>query len=461
MKTKRDFLVLMIIAVVVITVFTSTAAEAAQKERKLEERKGEIRHIEEAQDGWVGFPDWLKMGAYLRLRSVYDNNRGLDKNAAGHDRYNLRYRARVWARILLSEDVDFNIRLMTEPRYNFRPDLDHPFTRNEGLFDRFNVTLRNAFDLPLTATVGRQDLWLGSGWLIIDGTPLDGGRSGYFDALRFTYDLKDNTTADLIWVENHANTSEWIRPFNDENFDISEQDEQGLILYLSNKSLDQTRFDGYFLYKREHDRRRATGTEGETYTIGSFIHSDIDDHWQSCVELAAQFGHKNGKDLSGFATNSWLAYHFNDEKKNSIQFGYEYLSGSDDPDKYFDRVWGRLDQWSRIYTGPIDSIDGRAYDSSNLHRFVVNWISNPTRKTELDTSYHMLFADENPSTGGTGGLSKSGCFRGQLLRGQLKYRVNKNFYHRAEAELFFPGDFYNDERNDVAVFLRYEIIFTW
>ena len=316
--------------------------------------------------------------------------------------------------------------------------------------------------MPLTITAGRQDLWLGSGWLIIDGTPRDGGRTGYFDALRFTFDLEDkDTTADFIWIDNYADSAKRIRPFNDYNFDLIEQDERGAIFYLSNTSLDHTRLDAYFIYKNDHKRIASSGTEGETYTIGSFIHSDIDDHWQSCVELAAQFGHKNGKSLGAFATNNWLAYRFNDEKENRLQFGYEYLSGDDDTDKYFDRVWGRLDQWSRIYTGVIDSIDGRAFDSSNLHRFAANWISKPTKKTELDTSYHLLFADQNPSTGGTGGLSKSGCFRGQLLRGQLKYFVHKNLYHRLEAELFFPGDFYNDDRNDVVVFLRYGIIFTW
>ncbi len=40
--------------------------------------------------------------------------------------------------------------------------------------------------MPLTATVGRQDIIEGVGWLVMDGTPLDGSRTVYFDAARFT-----------------------------------------------------------------------------------------------------------------------------------------------------------------------------------------------------------------------------------------------------------------------------------
>jgi len=57
-------------------------------------------------------------------------------------------------------------------------------------------------------------------------------------------------------------------------------------------------------------------------------------------------------------------------------------------------------------------------------------------------------------------MSKSGNFRGQLLKTMLKYKPCKNIEHRLEAELFLPGDFYNDTRNDPAVFVRYGFYWT-
>jgi hypothetical protein len=407
--------------------------------------------------------DWLELGGDFRFRLVYDNARKLDKEALGHDRINVRFRARARAKIKLTDDLDFNIRLVAEPRYYIRPpSMDKQFVDHEVLFDWLNLTWRNAFDLPLTVTVGRQELKLGSEWLITDGTPLDGGRTNFFDALRFTYNLEDyNTTADLIWVENHGDTAKWLKPFNDRDIDLAEQDEQGAILYLAQKTGKDSGRDLYFIYKHDSRRNRSSGSEGEIYTIGFRKYGRLDEHWQYSMEFAPQFGHKNGKSLGAFGTNNQLIYNFNDEKENKIYLGYEYLSGNDDPDKNFDKVWGRIDTWSVLYQGCIDSIDGREYDSSNLHRVYMDWATSLTEKVQLKSGYALLFADDNTYKGGTGGMSKSGNFRGQLVRVQITYKVNDHIEHRLEGELFGPGDFYNDDKNDPAVFARYNLVFTW
>ncbi len=405
------------------------------------------------------FP-WLEIGLEFRFRVVYDDARKLDREAVGHDRLNTRYRGRLQVKIKQSENVDYNIRIVSEPRYYHRPpSMDKQLIYHEGLVDRLNVTWRNVFDQPVAAVIGRQDIKLGGGWLVIDGTPLDGGRTAYFDALRLTSELNDpNTTADLIWVENYADTAKRLKPINDRDFDLCEQDEQGVIVYLSNKTAEYSSVDGYFIYKHDHDRKTASGYQGEIYTLGALIGKMLNDHWHFYLEFAPQFGHKDGKELSAFGSNSQLTYHFNDDDKNQLYVGYEYLSGDDDPDKNFDRLWGRVDTWSVLYQGTIDSIDGRAYDDSNLHRIHCGWITEPTDKVELKAHYHLLFADENTMAGGTGGLSKRGIFRGQLVRAQIKYKVNEYISHRVEGELFFPGNFYNRDRNDTAAFLRYGLV---
>jgi hypothetical protein len=406
---------------------------------------------------------WLELGGDFRFRVDYDNARKLDKEAVGHDRINTRYRPRVQAKIKFSEDVDFNIRLMAEARYYHRPSsMDKQLIDHEAIFDRFNLTLRKVFDLPMTAVIGRQDITLGSGWLITDGTPRDGGRTAFFDAMRFTYNLeKYDATADIIWIQDHADSAKWLKPFNDRDFDLVEQDEQGAILYLTQKTSKDAGRDLYLIYKHDNKRIASSGYEGEIYTIGTRLYGRFNERWQYSFEFAPQFGHKNGKSLNAFGTNNQFIYNLNDEKKNKIYLGYEYLSGNDDKDKNFDRLFGRVDTWSVLYQGCIDSIDGRAYDNSNLHRVYADWETNLTEKTNLRCGYNLLFADDNTSAGGTGGLSKSGNFRGQLLRSVLKYKVSKNITHFLEGELFFPGDFYNNSRNDVAVFARYGILFTW
>jgi len=406
---------------------------------------------------------WLEIGADARFRMIRERARKLDKNTKSDDRFWQRYRARLWTRMNLADVMDFNMRIVTEPRYyGRRDDLEHRFIRHEALFDRFNIELKNVFGLPVTAKIGRQDLQLGSNWLILEGTPLDGSRTSYFDAARFTCNLDEyDSTLDIIWVDNHADSGRWLKPFNDRNLDIAEQDERGIIAYLSNRLDKNAQIDGYFIYKNDRNRNRANGTEGNIYTLGSMIKGFIDDKWGYQIEVAPQFGHKNGKELGAFGSNNRLSYNLHDKKDNIFHVGYEYLSGNKDPDKHFDRVWARESRYSDLYNGCIDSIDGRELDGSNLHRPNFGWSIRPTDKMQIVTDYSLIFADKNTRDAGTNGMSKHGKFRGQLVKLQVKYKFNKHVHNRFTAECFLPGNFYNRDRNDVAMFLRYGIVFTW
>ncbi len=406
---------------------------------------------------------WLSLGGDLRLRAIRERARKLDKNNRGDDRFWQRYRGRVWAKAEPFEGVELNLRVVTEPRYYCRRDLPHPLIREEALFDRLHLRWENVLGVPLTATIGRQDLFLGAGWLVREGTPMDGSRTMFFDAIRFTYKWQEaDTTADLIWIDDHANSSEWIRPFNDRDVDLAEQDEQGAILYVSNASLKKTRLDGYFIYKRDHNRStRNNGSEGDIYTFGAVAEGELGGGWAYRVEVAPQFGHKNGRNLCAFGSINRLSYRFNDSMDNRLHLGYEYLSGDDDSGRHFDKLWGREAQWSDLYNGAIDSLDGRDFDSSNLHRPNLTWEFRPVKDVQIITDYSLLFADQNTSAGGRRGLSRHGCFRGQLLKVQVKHKLNEHVHHRLTGEVFFPGDFYTSARNDVATFLRYGIVLGW
>ena len=119
------------------------------------------------------------------------------------------------------------------------------------LFDALNLNFKRIGGSPLSLKVGRQDIIFGNGWLILDGTPLDGSRTIYFDAARATYAAEHiGTTFDLIYLNNDADTDRFPQQLNDAIEDQIEQDEQGVILYARNKSLVKDwDLDGYFIYK--------------------------------------------------------------------------------------------------------------------------------------------------------------------------------------------------------------------
>ena len=132
---------------------------------------------------------------------------------------------------LLIQELTWEFRTWDEPDSQSQStDFD------EIIIDNLNLSLKNFLDLPATAIIGRQDMFLGQGWLVADGTPMDGSRTFYFDAARFTYDLAEKTKLDTIYISNMPNSDWWLKPINDRNKYVTQEEEQGAILYLTDKS---------------------------------------------------------------------------------------------------------------------------------------------------------------------------------------------------------------------------------
>lgn len=418
---------------------------------------------------------WFNWGADLRLRQIYMNNAvRLDKSSPTHERNFQRYRARWWAQIKPVEQLEFNLRMVWEARTWPKPKAFEYCDPGEVLFDRLNFTIRKPFDLPITIVGGRQDIALGDRWLVFEGGPLDGSRTIYFDAIRLTADLEEiKTKIDLIYIDQDAEGEHWvshIKPRDTSMFTgapgpdarlLSEQDERGAILYVSNYSLPNTQIDGYFIYK--NDRSLPTGgNDADIYTFGSRVAHDFNDHWKARAELAGQFGHMNDAGLCALGGNSQLAYHFNDEHKNFLHLDYEYMSGDrpgTDRSEAFDPLWGRWPRFSELYIY-TNAGETRVADPTNMHRVAMGWSCAPLKNMTMSTVYHLLFADQNTFRD-RAAFSDSGCFRGQLLTWLMRYKFNAHMSAHTVAEFFFPGDYYADSNNDVAMFLRAELVFSW
>jgi len=424
---------------------------------------------------------WLQVGGDFRLREHYCQNiTTLQNTQTWHFE---RYRTRLWWKVSPCDDVSFNFRLTYEPIYYDHPT-DKPYPdKNEAIFDEMNVEWRKFLGLPVALKVGRQDIYLGDRWLIYDGTPADGSRTFYFDAVRATVLCapQAKSTVDLIYINQRADTSDRIKPFNDQDLDLAETNSQGVIVYGSNKSIQDTTIEPYFIYK--HDDWVSNDQRADIHTFGTRVVRNFGEHWVAAGELAKQFGQKQGRELDSLGFNGRATYKFNDPNDTQLYLGYEFDSG-DKPgtagrDEAFDRLWGRNTEWSDMYNAYIDSIEGPKGMSTNLHRISMGWqgrfedpwgckFSNVPKPYTLVLEHNVLFADENnafisgisPSSGRTG-FSTEGNFRGQLPRAQLLYKFNEHISGQLLAEFFFQGDYYTDLRNDVALFLRYQLVVTW
>ncbi|MCX5684697.1 MAG: alginate export family protein, partial [Planctomycetota bacterium] len=437
-------------------------------------------------DTWEDFIDqtkapfpWITWGGDVRFRNEYVGNQTLNENAANRGTRGKyldyqRTRLRWWTTVTPVKDVDLNLRFESEPRHFSDPNGTPTWNREQAWIDTANVKLTNFLGSPLTMTLGRQDILLGDGWLVGDGTPIDGSRTYYFDAARFSYEFKEvKTTADLIYVQQDHRGNAMLPPLLSYKANVTEQDERGLILWVTNRSIKNTEINGYYIYKDEDRIRNVANSDtGYFNPIGGRVKGDLDDHWQYRLEGATQFGEKNDRHLRAFGANSQLAYFFKDKFKNQLRLFYEYESGDDansrGTDEGFDPLWGRWPRWTELYTiflvpGTGEGVTG---EFTNLHRFGPGWTFSPCDRLDCALDYNFLFAatDSMAHAGPRGtrpAAFAEGSFRGQLVTFWVTATLTRHLKARLINEVFLPGNFYSDTRQQTACFVRGELYFTW
>jgi hypothetical protein len=457
---------------------------------------------------------WLSWGGDLRLRNEYFNNaQSLTTDPAlnplfapVHEQDYFRFRGRLWTSITPVEDFSLNARLTAEPRNFMKPSSSDTFYGQQGMqwrygiIDTLNIQWRKPFNLPATATVGRQDIFLGDGWLVGDGTPEDGSFTYFLDAARITWELKDQkTTIDAIGIIQDARPDGWLPTIgpstsvapDPEPFLLTDQNEKGAILWVANKCNPEANLDGFFIYK--HDDRlnsapEATfGDNADIFTMGGQVSGTIKDHWK-----AYQFGQKQDpelnqgganptlpasaqttgfRDLDAFGVQARATYLFKDKMNNQFALSYEFLTG-DNPntknDEMFDVLWGRWPSWSEMYNIYSYVMESRVGQTENIHRIGPTWSIDPIKDMNFSASYYALLANQSVVTrnlnnallGTTGAapFSNSGTFRGHYLQAVLKYKFSKHVSGHLWGEMLFPGDFYASRQT--MTFLRAELMFT-
>ena len=449
---------------------------------------------------------WMTWGADLRLRNEYFYDLiTLNPRANLNEQDYFRFRGRVWTSLMPLDDVSLNTRLATEPREWMNPagytvyKGRTGFDATSGVFDNLNAKWKDIGGLPLTATVGRQDIFLGDGWLVGDGTPYDGSWTYFLDSARLAYELKDQQTViEAIGIVQSARDADWLPVLNSgQNRYLTEQNEKGAILQIANTTMKAANLTGYFIYKHDDavnmplaDAQSFHPDNADIYTVGGRVNGMLTDNLKYWVEGAYQMGRKaypiygtswnpsyiqaqpgQYRDISAFGANSKLSYMFKDKLNNQFTMSFEFLSG-DDPgsshDEMFDVLWGRWPRWSEtgLYMYPAET---RVGQEANLIRFGPTWTLNPLKDLEFSASYYALFsqtdvptlgATQSPATPASARLfTDTGNFRGHFAQAVLKYKFSPHMTGHLWSELLFPGDYYVNRT--MMSFLRAEVMFTF
>lgn len=439
------------------------AAEPAKPE-KFSEAKPAIAATDEQP---VEKPKFT-WGGDVRLRSVYLDNIPLPVGIETRDGANSfqRYRTRLWGEYQATDNLKLHGRLVNEFRtQQIGSNSYNPL--DEIVIDSLYFDWKLFEDWSVR--VGRQDLIYGTGKLILDGTPKDGSRTIYFDAIKASYTGFENTTIDLLGMYTRAKDP---LAMHSEDRDLVGKvkapyngAEAGGGIYIKNKSIESLPFETYYLIKT-HEQAWTGPVTGvlhdstDRHTVGMRLMPKFNDALDGNLEVAYQFG----DEIQAYMIDALLNWHISDnDMKPCLGLGWYHLSG-DDPstptDEGWNPLWARWPQYSELYVYAFDAEGAGRW--SNVSMPHIDFTFNPTEKIKTSLLLGYMFAPEADSITG-------GDKRGFLATLWNRFTIKEDMLTDGDKlsghvlfEIMDPGDYYtDDQQNHLALFGRVELNYSF
>lgn len=404
--------------------------------------------------------DKLDLHFSERVRLVtWDNTISLD-NSANEARTFTRHRTYLGATWKPSEVIQLRFQLGNEFRYYFVPTTVD-FTWNEIFVDQFYIKLIKPGNLPLTATLGRQNIILGEGFVVMDGGPLDGSRSIYFNAVRLDWDLGKKWTLTTFGMYQDE-TDDFLPVFNEQNQAMLEQPELGLGAYFTTP-LGNAKLDLYYIFKRA-DSSEVIPITSNIHTLGGKIDTELGSGFRGVLEGAFQFGDRGEYSRTAFGGHGYCDLKVAREDQfvavpQKVRLGGIYLGGDDPATSDYegwDPVFARWPKWSESYIYTQLREDGVAWwtDLASLY-LGSSW--QFSEEVQFQADFHHLMAPYN-NFDSFDYRETAGNTRGDLLIGKLSYSFDQNWSGHVLWESFIPGDFYPPGADNYT-WLRTELMF--
>jgi hypothetical protein len=387
----------------------------------------------------------FKLSFSERLRiETWDNSVTLSSAANGGTSYN-RNRTSIMGQWFPTENFEAALMLTNEYKYYFAPT-NKPFNFHEIFFDQLYLKYKDTFG---SVTLGRQNIMLGEGFIVLEGNPLDGSRSLYFNAGRLDFNI-DKTKILTAFVSYVPEKDNILPVISDQNQQLIEQPELGIGLYLSGQ-FGTTNLQPYYIYKHVYDNDLHK-IKSDIHTIGARASMPAADQLALTTEGAYQFGNYGDLNRSAFGGYLYIDYTTKLNKTylpDVITLGGIYLSGDDPATKNlegWDPVFSRWPKWSESYIYTlIKEYNGKVAYWSNFASIYGKLKFTLMSDLNLNIDYHHMIAPQtasaNPFTNGTGKT------RGGLLIARLNYKINSNISGHILWENFIPGNYYFEGAN--------------
>jgi len=398
----------------------------------------------------------LKLIFAERFRQeTWDNAINLDDTSSEGFAYT-RNKTTLGLQWFAAKGLEITGKLTNEFRVYFAPK-DRPFNWNEVFFDNLYVKWKLPKDLPFTLTAGRQDIFLGEGFVIADGNPLDGSRSFYFNALRLDYQARPNHK--IIFLLHSMDTTDTFLPtINDQDQPLIEQPEKALAAYYSGL-FGKSTLDAYII-RKTIDKVEAADIESGINTFGARLQAPLFQPLLLTFEGAYQTGSYGEADRRALGGISHLDYSPGGVPLlKTLIVGGIFLSGDRPETERFeawDPLFSRWPKWSEgyIYTFIRES---RVAYWSNLTSFYGSVVLDFGTRANATLTCHRLGADERNPAAFPGG---TGVSRGTLIVSKFNFTISRNLSGYVQWDYFRPGDFYFAGASPFN-WLRFELMFRY
>ena len=383
----------------------------------------------------------------------------------------VRVRPRVWGSASYEDYTLYGkladeFRMYTARSGKNRADMATYDFPDELFIDNLYFDAKNLFYDRVDLRVGRQEMKYGEGRIISDGTPADGSRSTYFNAVKATLHVTEKTSLDAFGIympeDDELAVGPYDRPLSTVNSTYTDNKDSGAGLYLTVNEVKEFPFELYTVWENQtHTHNVGKKEYGRDFgTFGTRLLPKFSEQLSGEVELAVQTGETDdGRDIFGYMGYGGLTYVVEPDSsfKPYITPALLYLSGDDKPNSGDDNNWNPVFNRTTWFSVLL-SDQYKNYMWANLiYPHLAGGITVlKNQKLKIHTGPVFTVEDDQPANG-TGDTYKGYLtfirYEAPLLKGFLGKGSDLN--HAVQLEVFEPGDYYNE--NDTAVFLRWEV----
>jgi len=340
---------------------------------------------------------------------------------------------------------------------------------DEVFIDNLYLDLANVADTGIALRIGRQDVILGSGLVLLEGTPYDQGRSIYFDGITAKYETESDTIRALALYNDYLDQSVVI---GDQSRPLRRGDTSVLGLDWTHRFADDFAAELYYLFIdiEDHDETTPSGPgvaadgNAELEIVGLRLMGTLNEQVDGSIEVAQQFG-KRGDMTAGADqefTGRMLDARINLKAGGDVIFNpvltleYTYLSGDDRNSADENEGWHPALAEYPIWRDELLPLKTWG-NWTNWNQYRAQLGLQLSENVRLTSSYAMILI--NRHTAAT--AAKGSKHLGNLMSAFLDWNVNKSLKVSLEASFFMSGDYMPAADDDNCERLSLQTVYTF